>query len=117
MSAQGHNESDVNNPARRQVLELGLLALLAALALVLMILRAGSDGDEPTASGFSGREAPSRGNRLPDGVRDRQAPHFRLSDARGGVLDTRRLRGSPYVVTFLFTDCPDVCPLIRPRAA
>ncbi|MCA1678759.1 MAG: SCO family protein, partial [Actinobacteria bacterium] len=24
----------------------------------------------------------------------------------------RLLRGRPYVVTFLFTDCPDVCPLI-----
>jgi cytochrome oxidase Cu insertion factor (SCO1/SenC/PrrC family) len=31
---------------------------------------------------------------------------------RGGVIDTRALRGRPYAVTFLYTSCPDVCPAI-----
>jgi hypothetical protein len=43
-----------------------LLAVLAGLALVVMILRTAGNGDEPAASGFSGRQAPFRGNRLPD---------------------------------------------------
>jgi protein SCO1 len=49
--------------------------------------------------------AARRGGRHP-------APHVRLVDARGRVLDTRELRGRPYAVTFLYTHCPDVCPLI-----
>jgi protein SCO1 len=27
-------------------------------------------------------------------------------------VNTRELRGRPYTVTFLYTSCPDVCPLI-----
>jgi protein SCO1/2 len=37
---------------------------------------------------------------------------FTLPDGWGGTLDTRELRGRPYVVTFLYTGCEDVCPLI-----
>lgn len=49
---------------------------------------------------------------LPDGVVDTRAPDFRHADARGGALDTGALEGTPYAVTFLYTDCPDTCPLI-----
>lgn len=42
----------------------------------------------------------------------RAAPRIRLEDARGGTFDTRSLAGKPYLVTFLFANCPDVCPLI-----
>ena len=35
-----------------------------------------------------------------------------LQDARGGVLDSARLRGRPYALTFLYVHCIDVCPLI-----
>jgi protein SCO1/2 len=37
---------------------------------------------------------------------------MRLADARGGELDSGSLTGKPYLVTFLYTRCPDVCPLI-----
>ena len=53
-----------------------------------------------------------RGGRLPKTIDRADAPQFRLADARGGTIDTRELAGRPYVVTFLFTDCEDVCPLI-----
>jgi protein SCO1/2 len=49
---------------------------------------------------------------LPAGLDRRAAPRIRLEDARGGTLDTAALRGRPYVVTFLYVKCPDVCPLI-----
>src|SRR5665648_208330 len=29
-----------------------------------------------------------------------------------GAIDTARLRGRPFAVTFLYASCPDVCPLI-----
>jgi protein SCO1/2 len=40
------------------------------------------------------------------------APRIRLADARGATFDTRSLAGKPYLVTFLYVNCPDVCPLI-----
>lgn len=106
------SEGTTGGAPRRQLLGLSLLAVLGSLALVLMIVRATGNGDEPAASRFSGRQAPFLGSRLPEGIRNKSAPQFRLRDARGGVIDTRGLRGTPYVVTFLYTNCPDVCPLI-----
>jgi protein SCO1 len=49
---------------------------------------------------------------LPPGLAGRAAPPIRLADARGGTFDTRTLSGKPYLVTFLYANCPDVCPLI-----
>lgn len=49
---------------------------------------------------------------LPPGLAGRAAPRIRLADARGGTFDTRSLAGRPYLVTFLYANCPDVCPLI-----
>jgi protein SCO1 len=49
---------------------------------------------------------------LPAGLDRRPAPRIRLADARGGLIDTAALRGRAYVVTFLYVNCPDVCPLI-----
>lgn len=41
------------------------------------------------------------------------APPMRLEDAATGKpFDTTTLDGRPYMVTFLYTHCPDVCPLI-----
>jgi protein SCO1/2 len=93
----------------RTPLVLLLLATVAAGALLFVIADGGSSGGEITAPPEAG---PFRGNRLPDGLRGKPAPDFELADARGGSLDTRELAGRPYAVTFLFTDCPDVCPLI-----
>ena len=106
------NSRSPAGPRARWLLALLVLTALATTALVLVVLAAGGQDMERSATGFSGRQGPFLGNRLPDGVRNRRAPRVRLVDARGGVIDTRRLRGTPYVVTFLYTDCPDVCPLI-----
>lgn len=87
----------------------GRLALLAAAlavgaVLVAVAVRA-DDSPEPRAPGL-------HGSVLPAALTERPAPAFRLADARGGVLDSRALRGRPYAVTFLYTRCPDVCPLL-----
>lgn len=58
------------------------------------------------------RTGPFRGGELPGGIAERRAPDFRLTDARGGSISTKELSGRPYLVTFLYTQCPDVCPLI-----
>jgi protein SCO1 len=40
------------------------------------------------------------------------APDFRLSDQDGRVVSLANLRGKVIALTFLYTRCPDVCPLI-----
>ena len=40
------------------------------------------------------------------------APPLRLSDVDGRTVDIRDLRGRPVLVTFVYANCPDVCPLI-----
>jgi protein SCO1 len=86
------------------------LAVATVLLVGVVIVYATSDGhgsanEAHAPGGF-------RGNQLPAGIVGRQAPAFRLRDARGGYVDTRALRGRPYIVTFLYTNCPDVCPII-----
>ena len=87
---------------------LPLLALIGAsvVAILALILGGRVDGDEP---------AQARGllaERLPPELRGARAPRISLLDGVSGErVDTSKLKG-PYLVTFLFTSCPDVCPLI-----
>ena len=39
------------------------------------------------------------------------APDFRLTDQFGKQVSLSQFRGKPVVLTFLFTHCPNVCPL------
>ena len=92
----------------------GLVALLglAAVMLVVMVVAIVNRTDEPAVQTPTRAPGGFRGNQLPAEVAGSRAPNFKLRDARGGAIDTRALRGRPYVVTFLYTECPDVCPLI-----
>jgi protein SCO1 len=86
---------------------IGLLIVSAfwAMALILII---GSKREPPSAPRADGL----RGSLLPPGVDKRPAFPLDLEDARGGRISAQQLRGEPYVVTFLYTQCPDVCPVI-----
>ncbi len=78
----------------------GVVALLAA-----------SQGDTP-ASIAEGKRGPFRGNSLPPEIVGSPAPKFELADAEGGRFSIADLEDKPYVLTFLYANCPDVCPLI-----
>jgi protein SCO1 len=88
------------------------LALATVLLVVAVVLVAGSSSRGDSVAAEAQTPAGFRGNQLPPEIVGKEAPRFRLRDARGGYVDSRLLRGRPYVVTFLFTSCPDVCPLI-----
>lgn len=45
----------------------------------------------------------------------REAPDFRLRDQEGNEVSLSGMRGRPVLLTFLFTTCPDVCPLITEK--
>ena len=74
------------------------LALVGALALGAIVLGA-DDAEEPAAF---------EGALMPDDVR---APDFTLPNQDGDAISMRELRGKPIVVTFLYTNCEDTCPI------
>ena len=88
-----------------------LVVLSLACAALAACGGSGGTGDGATtpAKGFAVAEP------APPGLAGRPAPRIRLADARGGTFDTRSLAGKPYLVTFLYANCPDVCPLIGAR--
>lgn len=98
----------------KRVLMTAAIALIAlwSIGLIAMASRDAPDENAGIRSLEGGQRTAFRGGALPSGVSGRAAPHFVLADARGGRVDTRRLAGRPYVVTFLYVNCKDVCPLI-----
>lgn len=68
--------------------------------------------DDGSSSAVDDADGGFRGSRLPEELTQRAAPRIRLRDSNGLLVDTRDLVGRPYLVTFLYTRCPDVCPLI-----
>jgi len=83
------------------------LALLVVLVVALSSLRSISSGQSlPSNPATDG--AGLQGTDL-GGV---PAPAFRLTDQFGKPVSLAQFRGKPVVLTFLYTHCPDVCPLI-----
>ena len=87
-------------------------ALLPLALLVGLASGCGSSGSSAattdTASGAStsGFEAPLAP------VRPVRAPAFTLDDQFGKPVSLADFRGKAVLLTFLYVDCPDVCPLI-----
>jgi protein SCO1/2 len=44
-------------------------------------------------------------------------PELALRDQRGQALTSASLRGQPWIANFMFTNCPDVCPLLTSKLA
>jgi protein SCO1 len=87
---------------RRLSLALPLLALLLAVA-------AGCGGANEPAGDASPLRSRFEGARLSS---PRQTGDFALHDQRGELIRFSSQRGKVLLVTFLYTSCPDVCPLI-----
>jgi protein SCO1/2 len=65
---------------------------LAAVATLVLLAIFGRDDDELPALG--------------------QVPAFQVTDHHGEALTAADLRGKTWVANFMFTRCPDVCPLL-----
>jgi protein SCO1/2 len=50
-------------------------------------------------------------------VKDTATPPFELQDADGKIVTLDRLRGKVIVLHFIYTQCPDVCPLHSEKIA
>jgi protein SCO1/2 len=86
-------------------------ALLAPLAGAALLLLAGCGGSSRSSEPVSATTTPGRflGTELSPA---RAAPPIALHDASGQPVTLQGQRGRYVLVTFIYTHCPDVCPLI-----
>lgn len=82
---------------RRVAAGLGLLALVVIGAVAAVLHGRQSASAQPKLDGLDMQMSP--------------AQNFALVDQTGAHVSLQQLAGHPVVVTFLFTHCPDVCPL------
>lgn len=81
---------------------LSVLVSAILVIVVIVIFTRGSTNNQP---------APLQGTDL-GGV---SAPDFRLTDQFGNPISLSQFHGHPVVLTFLYTKCPDDCPLIADK--
>lgn len=79
------------------------LVVVAVAAFAAIVLAARSSDDDSSGSGdrFAGATLPAG---LP-------APEVGLPDEEGEIVRMADLRGQPAIVTFLYSNCEDSCPL------
>jgi protein SCO1/2 len=82
--------------------------VLGALALVVGAAGCGGSGGNESAATTEG-QTPYRGITVTNSP---QAPAFRLHDQNGRLVTLAGQRGRWVMMTFLYTYCPDVCPVI-----
>jgi protein SCO1 len=74
---------------------------ILCLVLVITLLAISCGQDEPALPGFV--------------LEPEEAPAIDLIDSAGQQVALNDYRGMPVVVSFLYTDCPDICPVIGQR--
>jgi protein SCO1/2 len=89
---------------------LPLVAILAIAGGSAALLAGTSRSSQPLAGGVrSTKSASFQGNEL---TPPKQAPPLSLRNYTGERVNIDSYRGKAVLVTFLYTHCPDVCPLI-----
>lgn len=81
------------------------LSVLVSAILVIVVIVIFTRGSTNTQA------APLQGTDL-GGV---SAPDFRLTDQFGNPVSLSQFRGHPVILSFLYTKCPDDCPLIADK--
>lgn len=84
-----------------------LSVLLLALLVVVVVAIIGERGDSLTGNASGTTPSGLQGTNL-GGT---PAPDFHLTDQFGKQISLSQFKGEPVVLTFLYTHCPDVCPL------
>ena len=82
---------------------------LACLSAATVLLSAGCGGGAPKAVQSGPTPSPYRGMTV---VGSTKAPDFALRDQSGRLVRMANRQGRYTLLTFLYTNCPDVCPLI-----
>jgi len=102
----------IGRPGRRTVrreLHVGRARWLAVAAVALAVVFAASACGGQSETGAMAATTSAFAGDAPSGL---TAPNFTLHDQSGQPISLSGERGHWVVVTFFYTHCPDVCPLI-----
>jgi protein SCO1/2 len=91
-----------------------LFAAVVAAILAVALAGCGSGGDGASAKAGGSGKAPAKGKLAAPALEDppKPAPPIRLKDSLGHTVSLSQYRGKAVLLTFIYTHCPDVCPLI-----
>ena len=81
-----------------------LSVLISAILVVIVIIIITHGSSNSQAADLQGTDLGSV-----------SAPDFHLTDQFGNPVSLSQFRGHPVVLTFLYTHCPDTCPLIADK--
>ncbi len=83
------------------------LAILVVVIVTVVQNNRGLFSSSSASAGSSGLQGSDLGGTL--------APDFTLTDQNGQPVSLSQFKGRPVVLTFLYTHCPDQCPLTAER--
>jgi protein SCO1 len=92
-----------------------LLATLAALALAGGLVAGCGSSDKNSSAGSTTATSVANASKFQSaGILEpvRQAPPLQLKNYLGQTVNIDQYRGKAVLITFVYTHCPDVCPLI-----
>src|SRR6476661_9326681 len=87
---------------------LALLALVIAAGVIAIVAIGGSSGSSPARAKARAADYAAAGLITPA----RPAPPLSLRNYLGQHVNIADYRGKAVLITFLYTHCPDICPLI-----
>jgi protein SCO1 len=113
-SPEGEAPADPGSPPPRGRMDrravLPLVAVLVLAAGIAVLLQSTGGNSQPLAAGVHSTHSTSfQGGEL---TPPKQAPALVLRNYLGERVNINSYRGKAVLVTFLYTHCPDVCPLI-----
>jgi protein SCO1/2 len=86
------------------------LVAIVVIAGAVALVAIGSNSSSPTAAGGHGVKSASYNGSLLSPAKP--TPPLSLRNYLGEVVNINQYRGKAILVTFLYTNCPDVCPII-----
>ncbi|MBE3559105.1 MAG: SCO family protein [Ktedonobacteraceae bacterium] len=87
------------------------LAVLVVILVTLLQQQKSSGGAAPGAAQTDTRGSSASSSLQGASLGNRAAPDFRLTDQYGKEIALSQFKGKPVVLTFMYTSCPDFCPL------
>lgn len=105
---------DLATPGGRRLWWVAIAAAVVAVVAALAGCGGSSNGAADARTSASTHHAGTSTAEFEGGLvlPRRQAPALTLDNVHGQRVDIRDLRGHPVLVTFVYANCPDVCPLI-----
>jgi protein SCO1 len=112
-SAQSSPPAEPAEPARRGGLDLRIMLALVVIVVIaggVALLTSGKGSAGLSAGGIHGVKSASYDGSVLSPAQP--TPPLSLRNYKGEAVNINQYRGKAVLVTFLYTNCPDVCPII-----